>query len=170
MTGSAPPRRDADKMVELAFTIFLLVVSALFIWYAQRVPDPPRNIVVGPRTFPTIVGWIMLVLSGLLVWRAISGRGEPEAAVPLEDDERAISDWPAVYIVLGSLLVLFLVIEMLGFVVALASFVFVLSTIFSPDKWIRNAIVSVVFSTAIYYVFVRGLGIMLPAGLLRGIL
>lgn len=167
------PRKGSPEVVELAFTTLLVIGSGLFIWYGLAVPDPPRNIVVGPRTFPWIVGWAMLVISAILLvglLRGARGGEAEEGVVPLEDDERAISDWPGVYIVLGLLFVLFLVIETLGFIVAISTFVFVLSTIFSPDKWLRNLIVSILFSSSIYYMFTSGLGIPLPVGILRGLI
>src|SRR3990172_8811420 len=175
MSGTPTRRKEgavAGK-VETAFTVLLPIFSMFFIWQATQVSEPPRNIVVGPRTFPLLIGWMMLAVSGVLVWRRWRARAaapDPELEmVPLEEDETSISDWPAVWSVLGSLLALFLLLEPLGFVTALALFLFGLSTLFGPRRWLLNLVISVAFSMSFYYLFTRVLEIPLPNGILTSL-
>jgi putative tricarboxylic transport membrane protein len=173
MTVTPGSHERVSRAVELAFAAILLVGSGAFIWLTTLIPDPPRNVSIGPRSFPYAVGVIMLVLSAVLVWRAARSRGpsgSPEAAVvPLEDDQDAISDWPAVWVVLGSLLLLFVLLEPLGFIPAMTIFVFGLSTFFSPSRWILNLVVSLCFSGLFYGLFTAVLGIPLPTGILSSL-
>lgn len=166
------------RRVETAFTVLLPILSMLFIWQATQVSEPPRNIVVGPRTFPLLIGWMMLAVSGVLVWQrmcalaaeARAAASDPQVGVvPLEEDETSISDWPAVWSVLGSLLALFLLLEPLGFVAALALFLFGLSTFFGPRRWLLNLVISLAFSSLFYYLFTQVLGIPLPNGILNSL-
>jgi putative tricarboxylic transport membrane protein len=168
----------AEK-VETAFTLLLLIFSVFFIWQATEVSEPPRNIVVGPRTFPLLIGGMMLAISVVLLWQRMCARSskapgaasEPQlGVVPLEQDETSISDWPAVWSVLGSLLALFLLLETLGFVAALTLFLFCLSTLFAPCRWLLNLGISIGFSTVFYYLFTRILDIPLPNGVLRSLI
>jgi putative tricarboxylic transport membrane protein len=165
--------------VETAFTVLWLVFSLFFIWQATQVSEPPRNIVIGPRTFPLLVGAMMLVVSIVLVWQRLrvlaadASAVAPDsglAVVPLEEDETSISDWPGVWIALGSLLALFLLLERLGFVLSISLFLFGLSTFFGPRRWLLNLVTSLVFSSLFYYLFARVLGIPLPNGVLRFLL
>jgi putative tricarboxylic transport membrane protein len=167
----------AEK-VETAFTLLLPLFSVFFIWQGTEVSEPPRNVVVGPRTFPLLIGCMMLAVSVVLVWQrwcalAPKAQGvapEPQSdAVPMEQDETSISDWPAVWSVLGSLLALFLLLEPLGFVLALALFLFGLSTLFAPRQWLLSVGVSIGFSTFFYYLFTRILDIALPNGVLSSL-
>lgn len=164
--------------VETVFTVLLPIFSMFFIWQATQVSEPPLNIFVGPRTFPLLIGWMMLAVSVVLVWQrmrtvaaeASAAAPDPQLGlVPLEADETSISDWPAVWSVLGSLLILFLLLEPLGFVAALALFLFGLSTLFGPRRWLLNLVISVVFSTFFYYLFTRVLEIPLPNGVLSSL-
>ncbi len=174
------PRHEgrAARVVETIFTILIPAFAIWFIWQATMVPEPPRNVVVGPRTFPIIAGVLMIIVSiPLLMQRlrvhrdAASGLGRgggDDAFVPGEDDEVHVGDRRAVVVVLGALLSLFLLLETLGFVVALSLFVFALATFFSRDRWPRNLAVAVVFALAFYSLFTYVLRIRLPNGILEG--
>lgn len=173
-----PQRREGAvaAKVETIFTFLLPVFSLFIIWQATQVTQPPSNIVVGPRTFPLLIGCMMLAVSLVLSWQrwrityARLRGADPKAhseAVPVEQEETAISDWSAVWTVLGSLLALFLLLEFLGFVVALTLFLFGLSTIFAPRRWLLHLGISICFSTFFYYLFTKILEIALPNGILK---
>ena len=180
MSGTPARRKEgaiAGK-VETAFAVLLPIFSVFFIWQATQVTEPPRNIVVGPRTFPLLIGSMMLAVSLVLVWQRLRARAAEASAavpdpqlglVPPEEDETSISDWPAFWSVLGSLLALFLLLEPLGFVTALALFLFGLSTLFGPRRWLLNLVISVAFSMSFYYLFTRVLEIPLPNGVLTSL-
>jgi putative tricarboxylic transport membrane protein len=178
MSGS--PTHEAKgavaRKVETAFTLLLPIFSIVFIWQATQVSEPPRNISVGPRTFPLLIGCMMLAVSAVLVWQHFRMRLSEAhatasniemAVVPLEEDDTKVSDWPAVWGVLGALLALFVLLEPLGFVVALALFLFGLSTFFGPQRWLLNLVTAVTFSASFYYLFTRILDIPLPNGVLK---
>src|SRR3546814_890506 len=119
-----------------------------------------------------ISAWSSDVCSSDLHLRACRQPGETEEHlfVPGDDDEVSISDWAAVVVVLSTLLMLFLVLETLGFVAALSLFLFGLSTFFTPRLWGRNLVVAVLFAVTFYALFTYGLRIVLPNGILSPIL
>ena len=53
-----------------------------------------------------------------------------------------------------------------GFLLSTAAFLMGLTSIYSPEKWIRNLIFSVLFSVVVYAAFVYGLAVYLPVGIL----
>lgn len=53
-----------------------------------------------------------------------------------------------------------------GFLLSTAAFLMGLTSIYSPEKWIRNLIFSVVFAGLVYAAFVYGLAVYLPVGIL----
>lgn len=52
-----------------------------------------------------------------------------------------------------------------GFMLSTAVFLFVMTTFAQPEKKVRNAIVAVVFTLVVYFVFIYALGVYLPAGI-----
>ncbi|WP_210604118.1 tripartite tricarboxylate transporter TctB family protein [Brevibacterium oceani] len=53
-----------------------------------------------------------------------------------------------------------------GFLLSTAAFLMGLTSIYAPEKWIRNLIFSVAFAAVIYVAFVYGLAVYLPVGIL----
>ncbi|WP_309133050.1 tripartite tricarboxylate transporter TctB family protein [Brevibacterium sp.] len=53
-----------------------------------------------------------------------------------------------------------------GFLLSTAAFLMGLTSIYAPDRWIRNLVFSVVFAVVVYVAFVYGLAVYLPAGIL----
>ena len=162
--------------VETIFTVLLPLFAVFYIWQATEVTEPPSSIAVGARTFPILIGCLMFIVSGILAWqrwrarysKASGSEAQPQLEiVPSEQDENSISDWPAVWTVLGSLLGLILLLEPLGFVIAIALFLFGLSTAFARARWLLHLGISIGFSAFFYYLFTRILEIPLPNGILR---
>jgi len=164
-------RKPSAAWLQTGFLLLLVALSVFYLWQTQYVRDPPRNILVGPRTFPLLVGGLMLVVSILLVWRDVRPtKGSDAASVVVSDAEGegdvTISDWPAVWAVLASLMMLAFLLVPLGFVATIALSLFGLSTFFAPTHWLRNLIVAVTFSVVVYALFTQVLGIPLPNGVL----
>ena len=53
-----------------------------------------------------------------------------------------------------------------GFLLSTAAFLMGLTSIYVPEKWIRNLIFSVLFSVVVYAAFVYGIAVYLPVGIL----
>lgn len=172
------PRRSVLSVLkgmwgEAAFTLVLPLFAGLYIWQAMQVTEPPSNISIGPRTFPLLVGWAMLVTSLLLSWKllgkALGWQAAQDAFVPADDEETAIRDWLAVAVVVGVIVFLCVALEPVGFVVSIFVFLSVLSNFFSPRRWIINTVISMLFSVFFYWLFTRVLEIPLPNGILTGL-
>lgn len=174
MSDGSGLRGSLDRKIETAFAVFFVAFSALFIWLATQIPEPPRNISVGSGTFPIIVGTIMLGVSIAIVSRRLRdiapglfGRGVGEmTVVPLDDDDTRIDDWPAVWAVLIGFFALIATLEPLGFIVSFTLFLFGLATFFSPSRWLRNLVTALVFSLFFFYLFTEVLLQRLPNGIL----
>ena len=53
-----------------------------------------------------------------------------------------------------------------GFLLSTAAFLMGMTSIYSPQKWIRNLIFSIGFALVVYLAFVYGLAVYLPVGIL----
>ena len=53
-----------------------------------------------------------------------------------------------------------------GFLLSTVAFLMGLTSIYAPQKWIRNLVFSVVFAGVVYAAFVYGLAVYLPVGIL----
>ncbi|GAA3796570.1 tripartite tricarboxylate transporter TctB family protein [Sphaerisporangium flaviroseum] len=124
---------------------------------------------LGPRFFPFLVGGALIIVGGCYIADVLrGGRGDPEESEDV--DESAGSDWRAVALVGGVFLGFALLLDLLGFIVAGA-------LLFAGVAWAlgarglpRTMAVAVVLSLGSYLIFVKGMGVTLPAGILEGVI
>jgi len=178
VTGDAPP--PLGRWALLIRRAVLIGVLPLFsAWYliqAITIQLPDRDLLISPRAYPTAIAIAMLavslLVSGLELRKVLLGRrgAAAGAGAPTEgtddDDRERITNWRDAWITLGALVVYVAVFSFLGFFLATTVFLVGVSTFFAPRKWLRNIIVSVVFSILVYLLFTELLAVRLPAGLL----
>jgi putative tricarboxylic transport membrane protein len=122
---------------------------------------------VGPRVFPTIVGWGLVAIG---IWYVVDIlRGD--AAAPSTDSEDADPTLPADWNVLAGLAVALtayaLLMKPAGFVIA-STVLFVLAAIAMGSRVIlRDLAIGIVVSFGAFWAFSEWLGIRLPEGLLE---
>ena len=164
--GSAPaPQRD---LAQLGLAALLVVVGAYTVYDATTLRvgfgDP-----VGPRLFPYVIGAVTIVLGVLLVLATL--RGDVPAAEGGEDvDLRQPADWRTVLSLVGVLLFTVLTITFLGWAVSGAILFVGSAWVLGSRTLVRDVIVGVVLSVSSWYFFHEVLGVILPAGILDGVL
>ncbi len=142
----------------------LVVVSALLLPESRIARGP-----VGPGAVPVVVGTLLIVVSGFLavdVWRG--GRGEPEGGEDIELGGG--TDWRTIAMLAAAFIANALLIEGLGWVFSGAILFWGSAFALGSRHYIRDLVIAFVLSIGSWYLFALGLGIVLPPGILRGIL
>jgi hypothetical protein len=95
---------------------------------------------MGPAYFPTILGWLLVVLGLIVFSRAFFSKDQPPRR----------TDWRALLLILGSIIAFGLLVEPLKGGLIVASVVLMIMSAYGGEefKW-REAIISGVFLTAI---------------------
>jgi putative tricarboxylic transport membrane protein len=160
-----PPDRD---LAQLGLAALLVVVGAYTFYEATTLRigfgDP-----VGPRVFPYVIGAITVLLGLLLVLATFRG-DVPQAEGGEDIDLRQPADWVTVLKLVGVLLFTVLTISFVGWALSGA-------VLFVGSAWalgsrtlVRDVIVGLVLSVSSWYFFHEVLGVILPAGILDGVL
>ncbi|GAA1621985.1 hypothetical protein GCM10009700_07670 [Brevibacterium sanguinis] len=162
------------------------------IYYIATFSIQETTDIVTPRTFPAIVGAGLIILglflAGQALWQgrtasadaaaadAVPRDATPAAAEPGDTAPETASgvvlpapeDPPARRVVLQfALFFVYLAIVIpVGFLLSTAAFLMAVTSLYAPEKWIRNLLYSVLFSVIIYVAFVYGLQVYLPVGIL----
>jgi putative tricarboxylic transport membrane protein len=124
---------------------------------------------IGPKTVPIAVGLLLVTMAILLVIDvARGGRGEQEGGEDVDLSHG--SDWRTIGLLAGAFAANALLIERVGWPLSGAILFFGTTYALGSRSYIRNVIISVIMSVGTWYLFYAGLGIKLPAGLLKGIL
>ena len=142
----------------------LVIVSALLLPESKIARGP-----VGPGAVPIVVGTLLVVVAGFLaldVYRG--GRGEPEGGEDVELSGR--SDWRTVLMLAAAFVSNALLIESLGWPFSGAILFWGSAFALGSRRYIRDAVIALVLSFGSWYLFAFGLGVVLPVGILKGIL
>ena len=170
MSSAAPGGTQEQGRSELGVALFLgalgllVIVSALLLPESRIARGP-----VGPAAVPVVVGGLLVLTSVFLavdVWRG--GRGEPEGGEDIE--LTGGSDWRTVALLAVAFLANALLIEPLGWVFSGAILFWGSAFALGSRHYVRDAVIAVALSIGSFYLFALGLGIVLPPGILRGIL
>ena len=100
------------------------------------------------------------------VWRG--GRGEPEGGEDI--DLTGSSDWKTIAILAAAFVANALLIEPLGWVFSGAILFWGSAFALGSRHYIRDAVIAFALSFGSWYLFAFGLGVILPVGILKGIL
>jgi putative tricarboxylic transport membrane protein len=122
---------------------------------------------VGPGVVPRIVGALILVLGGFLMAQALRGGFE---GVDEEAEARLPMDWRAFAWVSGGIVAYGLLIEHLGFIFSSTILFMMVARGFSSRRYVLNIVVGLVLASAVFAMFNYGLGLTLPAGILKAVL
>ena len=150
---------------ELVFTSFLFVAGVVVLWDSSQLPELQFADFVGSGTFPSIVGWILVALSGLQLISVARGNiGEPEEVdgARLESKTR----WKPFLLMLSGLLFFAVGISIVGFLVsATVLFTLVVYALGAgKTKWFIAIPIAAATAAVVYLGFVYGLQIDLPLG------
>jgi putative tricarboxylic transport membrane protein len=157
-------RTEYGVALFLAAVGLLVIVSALLLPESRIARGP-----VGPAAVPVVVGSLLVIVAGFLALDvARGGRGEPEGG---EDVElTGTSDWHTVLMLATAFVSNALLIEPLGWPFSGAILFWGSAFALGSRKPVRDAVIALVLSFGSWYLFALGLGVVLPVGVLKGIL
>lgn len=159
---------ETRDLAQLGLAVLLLVIGAYTLYDATTLRvgfgDP-----VGPRVFPYVIGTVTVLLGVLLVLATLRG-DVPEAEGGEDVDLRQPADWQTVLRLVGVLLFTVLTVSFLGWAVSGAILFVGAAWSLGSRTLVRDVLVGVVLSVSSWYFFHEGLGVILPAGILDGVL
>lgn len=163
----APRRRR--RWGELVLALALVALGVITIVDGMGQPASTSASGIGAGQFPIIVGSFLLVLALLLTLQVLGGgAGEPEHGEG-DIDIRVVHGWQGI-VVVAAVLWFLLTVEPLGYVLASAVTFAAIAIAAGSRRWITTAVIAVLLSLGVFYLFTLLLQIRLPSGILQGIL
>ena len=150
---------------ELALAALLAVLGLYLIIDARSITIPGSSNTVGPRFFPYLVGAATLVVGIVLALRILRGdRGPAEEGEDIDPD--APTSWRAVAIIAVAFLAHALLINVIGWPLAVTLMFGVVAWALGARGIVRPLLAGGIASVLIWLVFVKALGVVLPGGIL----
>lgn len=168
---------EEKNMEDRIASIVLIVFSSAYLVGAFLIPMPVLKQQLGPDAFPKAIGFTMLALSCIYAFQQFRG-GVKAKETEEEIEKRAAiigaeekigkkADLKTMGFMLVAMLFYAFAFERLGY--AISTFVVFMAGVLFLDRrhLVRDAIIVVIASFVLYYLFTTFLRVQLPAGPLR---
>ncbi|MFC7063822.1 tripartite tricarboxylate transporter TctB family protein [Halobacillus seohaensis] len=148
------------KTLHQKVSIALILFALGYLYLSYNLKEYPY-VPVDSDLVPKVLGYILIVLAIFLYFDKSSETKE-------EKEKRVIPRKEVlVMLAVGGMIFLYIfLLEIIGFVITTALFIFACSTFLGYRKWVTNILVSLIFPSLLYYVFNYLLQIRLPQGIL----
>jgi putative tricarboxylic transport membrane protein len=165
---STAPQQTRNR-AELGIAVLLVALGTVVLWDASRLPTLAQRGPVGPAAVPVVVGLMLIICAVFLAVDVLrGGRGEAEGGEDV--DLAAPSDWRTVLLLAAAFLANVALIDRAGWLISGAVLFWGCAYALGSRHYVRDALLAALLSFLTYFLFGRGLGIDLPAGVLGGIL
>jgi putative tricarboxylic transport membrane protein len=161
-TTGEPPGRNYG---ELALSLVLVALGIYILLDAGTIAIPGSSNTVGPRFFPYLVGAATLGVGAVLGVRILRGdQGPAEEGEDIDPD--ASTSWRAVAILTVAFLAHALLINVIGWPLAVTCMFGVVAWALGARGVVRPLLAGGIASVVIWLIFVKALGVVLPGGIL----
>jgi putative tricarboxylic transport membrane protein len=144
-------------------SLIVLTIGAAVTWIAQTIPVGPGVAVIGPRSFPSGVGLLLISCGLLLVLEACRNPWDCEAT----DSATPSLDLLPLAILAGGMIVNVLIIKNAGFILASTlMFAFTAKAFGARRLWL-SLLIGFVLALVTYYGFARLLDLRIGGGLIE---
>lgn len=141
-------------------SIFLILFASGYLYLTYNLKEYPY-VPVDSDLVPKLLGYLLIGLAVLLFFDKSSETEE-------EKEKRKVPGKELLVLLAVGVMILayIFLLEILGFLLATALFVFFCSWFLGYEKWKSNLLVSLIFPSVLYYLFNYLLQIRLPQGIL----
>lgn len=160
---SGSPEAPGRNTGELVMALLLAALGLYLILDAANIAVPGSSSQVGPRFFPYLVGGVVVatgVALALRVWRGDQGPADESEDV----DPDAGTDWRAVGIIAVAFLAHALLINVVGWPLAVTLMFATVAWALGARGIVRPLIAGGIASVVVWIVFVKALNVALPGG------
>jgi putative tricarboxylic transport membrane protein len=152
---------------QFAVSVGILVIGMLILAGSFYLPAGAGYAQVGPGVVPKFVGGGLIILAIALIRECLTGGFH---GVDEEAEKHLPMDWVNFAWVSAGIIFYGLLVERIGFVFASTLLFVLVSRSFGSRRWGLNIGVGALLAAFVYAIFNYGLGLTLPAGILKLVL
>lgn len=153
--------KDTKKAGNLIISLAVIAISVIFYIQASRMPTAERGI--GPGDYPRFICCGLFIFGIInIVSTMIKSRG-----IPLIDVKEI--NWRYLLralVMFAMTFVYYKLLKPVGFLLTTPFYLFASSMLFGYRKKVKAAVIALVFTVAVYFLFVRVFLVILPRGIL----
>lgn len=139
-----------------------LLLAAVYLYATSKIPTLEIGDPLGPKAFPILLGIALILAAILLFVETLKAAPATTGSAPRESRRHwwligGVVVWTALY---------FALFDRAGYLLTTVVYLLPLMAIFNPGKWLANVLTSVLWAAGSYALFVKVLGVSLPAGVM----
>jgi putative tricarboxylic transport membrane protein len=146
---------------ELLISFGLIALGSFVVYETRSIAETQGFAQIGPRLFPYIIGAGLTLCGAVLSWQAFSGGWRN---VPLDQEGHDAPDWVSFGIISVGIVLHMAIIGWAGFIVASTLLFLLVARGFGSRRPVRDAVIAILLSTVVFFVFTLALGLSLPKG------
>lgn len=156
------------KYGDIVVGIFFMILSVVLIVAAKQLP-PSQVMDIGPDFMPIVIGAFTFVLAAILT--AMSIKNFKKNAESIDPESLPKCDYVRVLASVILVLIYVFILQPVGFIISTLIFLLLQMFVLSPNDErdvkhiIRLAIIDVIFTMVVFFLFRYGFKIILPAGI-----
>lgn len=156
------------KYGDIVVGVFFMVLSSALIVMAKMLPKS-KVMDIGPDFMPLCIGSVTLVLAALLTF--LSLKEFKTRAAALDASNLPDCDYKRVLLSIILVLIYVFILQPVGFIISTLAFLMLQMLVLSPDDErgkkdiLKLAVINVVFTMVVFFLFRYGFKIVLPAGI-----
>lgn len=156
------------KYGDIVVGVFFMVLSAILMAMAQMLPKS-KVMDIGPDFMPMVIGCVTFILAAILTFLNI--KNFKMRAKELEGVEIPSCDYKRVFSSVILVLVYVFALQPVGFIISTLVFLLLQMLVLSPDDErdkkhiIMLAVIDIIFTMVVFFLFRYGFKIVLPAGI-----
>lgn len=153
--------KDTKKAADFWISILIIAISIIFFITANAMPKSDRGI--GPGDYPKVICSVLFVLGVVqLITVLIKSKG-----LPLIDFKTINRRYLLrAFIMLLMTVLYYKLMKSIGFLITTPIYLFASFMLFGYKKKIKAAIIAIVFSVVVYFLFTKVFLVILPRGIL----
>ncbi|MEW4411023.1 tripartite tricarboxylate transporter TctB family protein [Clostridium sp. AN503] len=156
------------KYGDIVVGVFFMILSSALIVMAKMLPKS-KVMDIGPDFMPLCIGSVTLVLAALLTFLSLKEFKTRVAA--LDASDLPDCDYKRVLLSIILVLIYVFILQPVGFIISTLAFLMLQMLVLSPDDErgkkdiLKLAVINVIFTMVVFFLFRYGFKIVLPAGI-----
>ncbi len=156
------------KYGDIIVGVFFMALSVVLMIMAQMLPKS-KVMEIGPDFMPMVIGVVTFILAAILTF--LSVKNFKMHVAEIDPDSIPDCDYKRVLSSIILVLVYVFILKPVGFIVSTLAFLFLQMLVLSPDDergkkdMIKLAVIDVIFTLVVFFLFRYGFKIVLPAGI-----
>ena len=165
------PRSSLKTWLRFDTMVALLTIPIAIFLIIVELDTPVANIpqTVGPAAMPIGVLVLLMVNAVFLFIQSTSGKKASVSSAAAASEAPPlpwVKKYRGIILVILGLVIYGLILLPIGFILATSFLIIYEARVLQPGRWIRNVVLGVGSSALVYFVFIKLLNVMLPAGIL----